>query len=445
MPFVSNPPLALVINPYAVDFKLYDEWMHPLGLYFLIDLLRQNGFEVCFFNALERTPHERSKKFNTGDFYSEEIEKPSLYRSIPRKFKRYGRPLSQYITYLESTRLPDIICIGSMMTYWLPGAAFTARIAAQTHPNVPIVIGGIAARLMAEAIRFMLPDPFYVNSSGLKSAVTLHPSMPPLTIKSPLTLRSGLGLLDRPFHGPILSSLGCPMGCSYCASALLQGAFHRRPLETIVNEATFLAGERNVIDFALYDDAFLYDPDNSLFSLLDAFERLHHPIRLHAPNGLHLRYINDRLASRLKAARFSTLRFGYESGNTKHSIDTSGKSSRTEVSSKIASLRMAGFMENEIGVYVMAGLPDQTPSQVMEEIDFLLSLGVKPKPVWLSPLPGTRLFEYYAHLFPQITNDPLWHNDTFFVTQFPGWGWDTMEKIRSRASINSIEAGISTA
>ena len=36
---MSRPFAALVVNPFITDFKLYDEWMHPLGLYFLIDLL----------------------------------------------------------------------------------------------------------------------------------------------------------------------------------------------------------------------------------------------------------------------------------------------------------------------------------------------------------------------------------------------------------------------
>jgi hypothetical protein len=34
---MASSPLALVINPHAADFKLYDEWMHPLGLYLLIE------------------------------------------------------------------------------------------------------------------------------------------------------------------------------------------------------------------------------------------------------------------------------------------------------------------------------------------------------------------------------------------------------------------------
>ena len=72
---------ALVINPWVTDFKLYDEWMHPVGLYFLISLLRHNGWQVRFFDCLAHGRHARGKAYGTGDFQSTEIPKPDLYRS----------------------------------------------------------------------------------------------------------------------------------------------------------------------------------------------------------------------------------------------------------------------------------------------------------------------------------------------------------------------------
>jgi hypothetical protein len=425
------PPLALVINPHAADFKLYDEWMHPLGLYLLINLLRQNGFDVRFFNCLERSPGAKSKRYGTGDFPCIEIEKPAVYRSIPRNYKVYGKPTAELQTFLESTPKPNLICIGSMMTYWLPGVKYTVDTVAAVFPEVPTVIGGIAARLMPQAMAAAMPKHIIVNPSVLGDGnVIMHPSLPRLAIKSPLSLQTGFEMLVQPLHGPILTSLGCPMRCSYCASVLLQGSFRRRRQEMVVAETAFLAANRGIEDFAFYDDALLYDPDDMVFPLLCDFSRLPNPIRLHAPNGLHLRYINDRLASKMKTAGFATLRFGYESGATVHAGDTSGKSSREEASAGIACLLKAGFKGSSIGVYVMAGLPGQTPRLVLEEIDFLLDHGVKPKPVWLSPVPGTRLFDHYACRYPLLKTDPLWHNDLFFITQLPGWSWDAVEKVR---------------
>jgi hypothetical protein len=329
---MSRTPLALVINPYAADFKLYDEWMHPLGLYFLIDLLRHNGFEVRFFNCLERTIHERSKKFNTGEFHNEEIEKPSLFSAIPRKFKRYGRPLQDLTDFLEAAQRPDLICIGSMMTYWLPGVTYTADTIVSRFPDVPIVIGGCAARLIPETMAAYMPQHITISTSMIESgSIVLHPSLPPLSPKTPLSLRPGLEMLPRPVHGPLLASLGCPMRCSFCASSYLQGAFRRRDPSLILDEINCCIAGNTITDFAFFDDALLYEPERGVVPLCNTLIDRKYNIRLHAPNGLHLRGIDEILAILMKRCGFRTLRFGYESGAACHTRDISRKTTRDDM------------------------------------------------------------------------------------------------------------------
>ena len=93
----------------------------------------------------------------------------------------------------------------------------------------------------------------------------------------------------------------------------------------------------------------------------------------------------------------------------------------------------AGFSKDQIGIYVMGGLEGGGPGEMLEEIDFIKSTGVKAKPVFLSPVPGTHTFNSYARQFPSLLHNPLWHNDSFFITCIPGWDWDTLEEIRRRA------------
>ena len=81
----------------------------------------------------------------------------------------------------------------------------------------------------------------------------------------------------------------------------------------------------------------------------------------------------------------------------------------------------------------MAGLPAQTPQDVALEIDSVASLGVLVKPVFLSPVPTTQLFDQYAKLFPEILTDPLSHNDSYFITKLPGWDSVGVQDIIDRA------------
>jgi radical SAM superfamily enzyme YgiQ (UPF0313 family) len=427
-------PTVLVINPWVADFKLYDEWMHPLGLYFLVSLLEKNGARVHFFDCLNRSPQAHSRKFGTGVFQSRQVEKPSLYRSIPRKYKLYGRPAGELNTFLSRHSAPDLICIGSMMTYWLPGVAETIKTVRTVHPDVPLLVGGVAARLMPDVIRNLALGVAVNDSLEGNVPLRLHASLPSLEREETPSLLGGLGKIENALHGPVLMSLGCPMACSYCASSLLQGKFRLRSRERVIEEVLFLAKERGVGDFAFFDDALLYRADEGIIPLLNGLSARSGAgrLRFHAPNGLHSRYVDEATAAALKSAGFTTLRFGYENGSEVYCRDTSRKTDRGELLRKLAILKSAGFTRDEIGVYVMAGLPGQTPAQVHEELDYVASCGVKVKPVYLSPVPGTLLFETYAAAFPQIRSDPLWHNDTFFLTQLPGWNWDEMEKIRVR-------------
>lgn len=126
---------------------------------------------------------------------------------------------------------------------------------------------------------------------------------------------------------------------------------------------------------------------------------------------------------------FRTLRFGYESGDKRYRADTNGKVSKKELEEKIAYILKSGFTGADVGVYVMAGLINQTPGDVLRDMEFVASQGVKVKPVFLSPVPHTPLFKHYAVHYPRLETDPLFHNDSFFIAQLPGWDHAGMQQV----------------
>lgn len=426
---------VVVINPWAIDFKLYDEWMHPLGLYFLISRLKHAGVTVRFFNCLDRLPGTRNKRFSTGDYPSVEVDRPQLYDGIPRTYKRYGRPRADLIRFLKNGPAPSAVLLGSAMTYWLPGLKYTVEVVRRILPGVPVVVGGTSAMLMPKLLRREATGVSIVPGSVFDSTA-LNGF---LEIGEATTAGWRPSLLDayretgRLRHGPVLATLGCPMACSYCASEALQPSFRIRDPRLVAEEVSYLAHEMGVRDFAFYDDALLYRADEGLGPLLDALRERRIRARFHLPNGLHLRWLTRSLLQRMKEAGFETLRFGYESGHHLQGDAVSHKATRRLTEQKIDLVRRAGFASTQVGVYVMGGLRGQTPGQMMEDIEFIAGLGVMVKPVFVSPVPRTALFETYAREFPALTKDPLWHNDTFFVTRLPGWGWDAAQQIHSAA------------
>ena len=80
--------------------------------------------------------------------------------------------------------------------------------------------------------------------------------------------------------------------------------------------------------------------------------------RLHTPNGLHARLITPEVAGMLKRANFVTLRLGVETTALGEGRPDR-KLRKGELEAALAYLREAGFAPQAIGVYLLAGLPDQ--------------------------------------------------------------------------------------
>lgn len=431
------PKTALIINPWVTDFKLYDEWMHPIGLYFLISLLKFNGWDIHYINCLERNEHLKPKRYSTGDFPSKGIPHPRLYKNIFRRYKQYGLSEGLFTKKLQSVSKPDVIFIGSSMTYWIDGLVSTVNKTKEIFPAVPIIIGGTSAILIPEIIKRKLPDveifpgPLseifieFINQKEIPGELSLYNWKP--------TLVDAFQMMERHYHGPVFSSFGCPFRCAYCASPYLNNTFLTRPHNIIIKEISYLIDQSGVTDFAFYDDALLYQPEKNFLPLAEKISRLNNNIRLHAPNGLHIRWIDEATLEAMKKCGFVTLRFGYESGNVKYQKETSAKTSRKQLAEKITLIKSAGFKPKDIGIYIMGGFPGQKVEDLIEELSFVSSLEVKVKPVFLSPVPHTPLFEYYAENFPQLRHDPLFHNDLFFITQLPGWSYSVLEEIKNKA------------
>jgi hypothetical protein len=417
--------------------------MHPIGLYFLISLLKHNGFEVHFFNCLERSAASKRKRFSTGDFEHWEFPKPEIYRSILRHYKLYGHSQDVFESFLSSLRPPDVIFIGSQMTYWLPGLIETVRFVQNYFPQIPIVIGGISARLIPGHISVMLPEAHVFQGSLFEQSSMNQSGIPFVsglrTEGWKPSLIDAYACLSSAFHGPVLSSLGCPGRCSYCASVVLQEQFIIRKADNVADEIEYLRDRFNVEHFAFVDDALLHWPEQNFIPLMKTLLERRINLCFHTPNGLQVTRLSPEICALMKEVGFRTLRLGYESSDFRYLRDTKAKASREDLALKIKLIKEYGFLNSDIGVYVMAGFPGQTPDDVTKEIEFVASLSVSVKPVFLSPVPRTKLFEYYKAQFPELAIDPLWHNDTFFISKLPGWNADAVQQVIDAAKKNNAQ------
>lgn len=88
--------------------------------------------------------------YGTGKFWRQKAPRPFPLKHIQRPYSRYGLSLKAFEIELMKVQKPAAILITSLMTYWYPGVKDVIRLTKKIHPDVPVIVGGIYARLCYE-------------------------------------------------------------------------------------------------------------------------------------------------------------------------------------------------------------------------------------------------------------------------------------------------------
>ncbi len=416
----------LIINPWIFDFAAFDMWARPLGLLQIAACLRNHGYSVSFLDCLdtshpmvqESAKRPKAKAFGTSKYYKEEIEKPLQYAHIPRRYSRYGLPPHIVKELLLSLPKPKAILVGSMMTYWYLGVQSTISLVREVFEGVPIILGGIYVRLCSEhAERFSGAD-YVIAGDSFSQLLGLLKSLNITgTEKRDFHPYPAYDLLKRRDVVGLMTTRGCPFCCSYCASPYLYPSFQITPFEDVISQIRFWAAEFGVREFAFYDDALLMRSD--IKRLLDALGELPYEIRFHTPNALHAKRITREISRLLREASFKTIRLGLETHLTGSQRPWDKKIGPREIEDAVESLFWAGFRPDEIGAYLLAGLPGQKPDMVYAAIEYTQKLGIPPYIAEYSPIPHTGLWEEAKRLSKYPLDEPLYHNNTI-IPCWPG-------------------------
>jgi radical SAM superfamily enzyme YgiQ (UPF0313 family) len=323
------------------------------------------------------------------------------------------------------------------MTYWYRGVHEAIGIVKEVFPFVPVILGGIYATLCSEHAEKTSGADCVIQGWGeiqilqfLEELTGISPSFIPDLYNLDSLPPPAFGLYPYLDYCCVLTSRGCPFQCTYCASPLLNPRFIKRNPAHVVNEIVVWA-DRGVEDIAFYDDALLVDRESAI-SLLQGIEERKSKVRFHAPNGLHARGITEEVAHLMRQVGFVTVRLGLETCSQERQLATGGKVNNDEFQSAIQNLRQAGYTSEEIGVYIMAGLPGQDRGEVEQSIRFIKECGARPYLAEYSPLPGTPLWGEAVKVSPfDLEGEPLFHNNTILPCRWQGLGWDDLQALKA--------------
>jgi len=440
------PPRILLINPWIHDVAAYDLWIKPVGLLVVGEQLKRLGIETSLVDCLNHAqpamhqtgePHSPVRKPDgRGHFHKTKLACPEILKPFNMPFRRYGISPAALKAAIAKRPRPDAVFVGSMMTYWYTGIIETIQHVREYLPGVPIYLGGIYATLCPEHAR---------THSTADRVFTVCFTAEMLTDMGFATKQSSAddttgfimpdcSLLEKTDSIPLLTSRGCPNKCPYCASRQLYAGFKQCDPQDIVRIVYDQHTRKGISDFALYDDALLINTKKHFIPLARGLADLKLPIRFHIPNGLHVRHINNETAGLLKAAGCATLRLGFESADESLQTDTGGKVNNDDFLRATNALQKVGFTRDQVGVYILAGLPGQTAKQVARSIEFVHQSGFRPFISEYSPIPGTAMWDaaLQASPFP-IIDEPLFHNNSLLPCQWEGCTMEDLHLLKRYA------------
>ncbi len=441
----------LLINPWIYDFTACDFWLRPLGLLYLAAIIREHtSLEIDFLDLLDCSRVESRSGFRNkprpdgrASFYKEEVLKPDIFRHIPRKFSRYGWPLAQAEDYLKRLPVPEAVLLTCSMTYWYPGVQAAVELVRKVFGQVPVILGGIYPTLCPEHARSQSGAAVVVGAGENQVLPLLEEIFGPGIFKSGAEKAGFPGLDSLPFPAYdlyqdrstvcLLTSRGCPLNCSYCASCLLYPGFEQRLPERVVSEILHFRrlGARNI---AFYDDALLLNQNRHLSKIMEALACLQLGLNFHTPNGLSPRVVDRELAVLMKKAGFSSIFLSLESVDPDWLRQTGPKVEVADLEKALDYLEEAGYRRAEISVYVLVGQPLQTGNQVLDSLRFIKKLEARPRLAYYSPVPGTRDWEFLikaGKLKPD--SDPLLHNKLVFPYFWGSIAPEELEEIKRKS------------
>lgn len=440
----SRPPHILLVNPWIYDFAAYDVWAKPIGILGLAAILRLHGCAVSYIDCLTRFHPKSPKKSDPharhgrGPYLKTAIPRPAGLESIPRTYSRYGIPPEWFVEDLKALPRPDMIFVTSMMTYWYLGVFETIRLLRTVFPDVPIVLGGIYATLCYDhALKYSGAD-VVATGPGEKKILELVGNTTGVSFPlkfDPDNLDTypypAFDLQHKITYIPLVTSKGCPFSCDYCASRVLAPVRMLRNPEKVVEEICFWQDNFGARDFAFYDDALLVNPEEHAIPMFEAIIRTGRTVYFHTPNAVHIREITPCMAALMFRAGVKTLRLGLETSDfTEREMDRKVKAA--EFLKAVSHLRAAGFTKDQVGAYLLVGLPGQDFSSVARSIETVKKSGITPVLAYYTPIPHTRMWAAaVAASRYDLAANPVFTNNAVMPCRPAGFDWQELARLKN--------------
>jgi len=383
----------LIVNPPVFTPKPWNSVENgSMGPYVLASYLRANGEEVALFDFLtgrrgldgwEDVKVERVAR--AGNYLEEHLQKRIYYAGASER---------HYIDYLKAYK-PDEVWVSCLFTFYWEGVKFVYDATRDFNPLIKIKLGGNYPTLCPSHARENFPCADIVVSD-------------PCDMKRFQNIDIGLyRAIPRMF--PILTSVGCPFSCAWCAVPKLEGSTMKFKDSYDVVSDIEEKYHYGIKSFRFIDSHLLADYETHFKIILEELIKKPWRAELHSYGGLNPLYITQGILELMAEAGFVRIQLPIETIN--ENILENNKRAVSAMRWALAVWKLRRIKNFEITSYVLCGIPGQTIKDIYRTINFVEDHGVTPVPLFFTPIPGTRyedtrpLEDLHPYLFPYASGE----------------------------------------
>lgn len=210
----------------------------------------------------------------------------------------------------------------------------------------------------------------------------------------------GMGLSNRPYNAsprsvPMITSRGCPFGCTFCSIHLHMGRKWRaHSAAYVLNHLEHLTKVYGVRHVSFEDDNLTLDP-RRFEQILDGIIERKIKITWDTPNGVRADMLTGEILKKAKRTGCRALVVGIESG----SQDVLDRiiCKQLDLAKVVRVVRQAHSIGLTVSAFFVVGMPGETKRDIRKTLSLALRLnrryGLLPSVTFAAPLYGTRLYE----------------------------------------------------
>jgi len=188
----------------------------------------------------------------------------------------------------------------------------------------------------------------------------------------------------------LVTSRGCPFSCAFCSNGKIHGKRMRTAsVDAIIDHVRRLVCEHGMDVLTIYDDQLLINMPRAkvLFKRLAEFN-----LRIEAPNGLSVRYLDEEMAGLMRRAGMDTAYLAIESGSNYVLKELINKPLElSQVKPAVKALRQNDFF---IHGFFVCGMPRETDEHRLETRRFIEDIDLDWNGLNMAcPVRGSRLYD----------------------------------------------------